>query len=71
MKKLDYDCTLTKFAEQLNIKLYQAMQMMKYVEHKDNIFISHIKSHLKDGEFVICKICGKSAEEIIRTSNEK
>lgn len=139
MKKLDYDCTLSKFAEQLNIKLWQAMQVMKYAEQKqfaiiknlsrlletckaaihdaiccedgldgatgqdiikeidkidldkltrcqecdhlikenlklgkqldkgrDNIFISHIKSHLKDGEFVICKICGESADEIIK-----
>ena len=31
----------------------------------DNIFISHIQTHLKEGEKVICKICGKSAEEII------
>lgn len=139
MKKLNYECTLTKFAEQLDVKLYQAMQVMKYVEHKqnsviknlsrlleickaaiedaiyledgldgatgqdiikeikkidldklikcqecdylirenlklgkklkihrDDIFISHIKSHLKDDEFVICKICGKSADEIIK-----
>ena len=141
MKKLDYNCTLTKFAKQLGIKLWQAMQIMKYAEQKkelrsivknlsrlleickaaisdaiycedgldgatgedilkeikkidldkliicqecdhlikenlklgrqldkgrDNIFISHIKSHLKDDEFVICKICGKSADEIIK-----
>ena len=139
MKKLDYNCTLAKFAEQLDIKLRQAMQMMKYAEYKqnaviknlsrlleickaaisdaiycedgldgavgqdiikeikkidldklttcnecdhlikenlklgkqldkgrDNIFINHIKSHLKDGEFTICKICDKSADEIIK-----
>lgn len=31
----------------------------------DNLFINHIQSHLKEGEKVICKICGKTAEEII------
>jgi len=28
------------------------------------IFVDHIKSHLKPGENVICKICGKTVEEI-------
>ena len=32
---------------------------------KDTIFIKHIQSHLKDGEEVVCKICGKTAKEII------
>jgi len=32
---------------------------------KDDIFISHIKSHLKEGQEVVCKICGQSAKEII------
>ena len=27
-------------------------------------FEKHIKAHLKDGEEVICKICGKTAKEI-------
>ena len=27
-------------------------------------FEKHIKSHLQEGEVVICKICGKTAEEI-------
>ena len=31
---------------------------------KDQLFIDHIKSHLKDGESVICTICGKTVEEI-------
>ena len=35
------------------------------VQSKDNIFINHIQSHLKKGEEVICKICGKTAKEII------
>ena len=30
----------------------------------DKAFIEHIQSHLKNGEEVICKICGKSAREI-------
>ena len=27
-------------------------------------FVAHIQAHLKNGEFVICKICGKSVDEI-------
>lgn len=33
---------------------------------KDTIFIRHIQDHLKDGQVVICKICGKTAEQIIK-----
>jgi endogenous inhibitor of DNA gyrase (YacG/DUF329 family) len=33
---------------------------------KDSIFIKHIKEHLKPHEKVICKICGKSVEDIIK-----
>ena len=32
---------------------------------RDNIFIEHIQSHLKEGQEVICKICGKSANAIV------
>lgn len=35
------------------------------IPNQDRIFIKHIKAHLKEGEEVICKICGKTAEEII------
>ena len=35
------------------------------MKNKDIIFIKHIQSHLKEGEEVICKICGKTAKEII------
>ena len=31
----------------------------------DDKFIRHIQGHLKPGQKVICKICGKTAEEII------
>ena len=31
---------------------------------KPTWFINHIKEHLKEGEQVICKICGKSIDEI-------
>lgn len=34
-------------------------------EHPDRIFINHIEAHLEKGQKVICKICGKTAEEII------
>ena len=38
--------------------------LMKQI-NADTVFIQHIQSHLLEGEKVICKICGKSAEEII------
>lgn len=33
----------------------------------DRAFIEHIQQHLKPGQEVICKICGKTAEEIIES----
>lgn len=33
----------------------------------DRIFIAHIKSHLKPGQKVVCKICGRAAQEICKT----
>lgn len=36
---------------------------------EDNIFIKHINKHLKEGEEVICKICKKSAKQIIKDAN--
>ncbi len=32
----------------------------------DSIFINHIQQHLKPNEVVVCKICGKTAKEIIK-----
>lgn len=32
---------------------------------EDSIFIKHIQDHLLGGEKVICKICGKTAEQIM------
>lgn len=28
------------------------------------IFVNHVKAHLEPDQFVICKICGKSVDEI-------
>ena len=36
----------------------------KQRELDDEIFIKHIQSHLQEGQKVICKICGKTVEEI-------
>jgi len=30
----------------------------------DDVFIAHIQSHLKPGQEVVCKICGRTAKEI-------
>mgnify|MGYP001587478626 CR=1 FL=1 len=32
---------------------------------RDGKFIAHIQSHLTEGQEVICKICGKTAKEIV------
>lgn len=40
--------------------------MKKRKQGNDDVFIRHIQSHLKNGENVICKICGKTAEEILK-----
>jgi hypothetical protein len=37
---------------------------------EDRIFINHIQSHLKEGEEVICKICGKTAKVICENEKE-
>lgn len=34
-------------------------------ECDNNVFIKHIQTHLSEGQEVICKICGKTAKEII------
>jgi len=31
---------------------------------KAGLFVEHIQAHLKEGQVVICKICGKSVDEI-------
>ena len=41
-------------------------QAEEIVELKDyKIFVKHIQSHLTHGQYVICKICGKSFCEIV------
>ena len=40
-------------------------------KERNSIFINHIKDHLKEGEVVICKICNKSADEIINDALEE
>lgn len=33
-------------------------------KEKALIFVEHIEDHLKEGDVVLCKICGKSIDEI-------
>lgn len=52
---LNYDCTLAKFAEQIGIKLWQAMCLMKFAEHKllKNVSVERIDRVLeKEGHLV-------------------
>ena len=46
------------------LKEYQAV--LAEQSTKDASFISHIQSHLGKDQVVICKICGKTAEEIVK-----
>ena len=45
--------------------IYQVRKLEKELERyrPSYEFTQHIQSHLKDGEFVICKICGKGLKE--------
>lgn len=45
--------------------VYLRSRLAKPAPPADDIFIAHIQSHLKPGQEVVCKICGKSAKEII------
>lgn len=42
----------------------------EFVIKKDEIFINHIKNHLEQNQNVICKICGKSVDEIYEEQAE-
>ena len=37
--------------------------------NSDTKFIKHIQSHLREGQEVVCKICGKTAKEILNETN--
>lgn len=45
---------------------YKEASIKEQDKERDNIFIKHIKSHLAEDEYVICKVCGRKAEEIIQ-----
>lgn len=55
-----------------NAAIDNCLQALKWAEKEgkicinppESVFINHIKSHLKEGEIVICKICGKDVAEI-------
>ena len=50
-----------------------AEQYLQEQPREDAIFINHIQAHLPkdDGSMVICKICGKTAKEIINESKKE
>lgn len=49
----------------------ETIELFELPDLNDSIFINHIQSHLKDNEDVICKICGKTAIEIISKERVK
>ena len=59
--KLNWDeTTVYRFWNKVNIPKSYIDESKESAE----IFVDHIKSHLKPGENVICKMCGKTVEEI-------
>ena len=50
--------------------LKEQIKELKQRELDDEIFIKHIQSHLQEGQKVICKICGKTVEEIATAFKE-
>lgn len=46
--------------------IFKATYESADIESKDDIFIRHIQTHLQEGQAVICKICGKSVESIVK-----
>jgi hypothetical protein len=58
--------------DEFNTAMDTAITLLKQAEKEgkicinppESVFIEHIKSHLKEDEAVICKICGKSVGEI-------
>ena len=59
---------LRERCQQLEAELEQVKaenQRIKKQNLADAIFINHIQLHLSDGDRVICKICGETAEDII------
>ena len=47
-----------------SIKLFIFCHEPRGAKGADHKFIRHIQAHLKPGEEVICKICGKTVKEI-------
>lgn len=48
--------------------LLDLLDELERMRNDDGSFIAHIQSHLKPGQEVICKICGKTAKEITSDS---
>ncbi len=58
-------CGWSEELERLRAVLDAGKAAQSVPETPDNIFIRHIAAHLKPGQEVVCKICGKTAKEII------
>jgi len=52
-----------EMTEHNDINAHRESSNKNNLTHGD-LFVKHIKSHLKDNQQVICKICGKSVDEI-------
>lgn len=47
-----------------NKNLRKILDVMSANKLRGEVFIKHIKAHLKEDEVVICKICNKTVDEI-------
>ena len=59
-----YDKKSSEKISKRMVKLISPLLASRPMAVDDVTFINHIQGHLKDGEEVICKICGKTAKEI-------
>lgn len=66
------ECICTKSQTCLYHQPKKSDEITEYIfKSEGDLFVEHIKKHLEPGESVICKICGKSIDEITKISKIK
>ena len=62
-----YGGDLDAMLELIKLNSEEIMERLEKIEgraSKSEIFVGHVQNHLKEDEKVICKICGKTIDEI-------
>jgi len=79
-KKLADECSASILEIELLAKLEFILLIQGFIKDgvvevkddlSDSVFIKHIQKHLKPNEEVVCKICGKTAKEIIKENESR